>query len=210
MDMSGRDDRFDTFLSSAARELHQPPATPRDEMWSAIVADRRERIARKRQWRRSLRWGIGLAAVLTLGVAIGRMTVDHTGNGAAAVIRPLPSGVATFQAAASQHFDQVETLLATFEAEARKGRPGPDVSDAARELLSTNRLLLDSPAASDARLRQLLDDLELVLAQIAQLSAERGMDPTGLIVKALEDNGVLMRLRSAVPAGTVKSTQGAL
>ena len=36
------------------------------------------------------------------------------------------------------------------------------------QLLATNRLLLDSPVA-DARLRPLLLDLELVLAEITQL-----------------------------------------
>ena len=46
------------------------------------------------------------------------------------------------------------------------------MTTAARSLLGTNRLLLDSPVATDPRMRQLLEDLELVLAQIAQLSAE--------------------------------------
>ena len=41
---------------------------------------------------------------------------------------------------------------------------------AARQLLATNRLLLDSPVA-DARLRPLLLDLELVLAEITQLGS---------------------------------------
>ena len=207
--MSEREDRFDAFLGEAARDYHRPPATPRDEMWSAIVGSRRARMARIRLRRQSFRWGIGLAAVLILGVAIGRMTVDrtHPEGGMASA----PSGAAAFQAAASQHFDRVETLLATFQAEARKGRPGTDVSDAARELLTTNRLLLDSPAGDDARMRELLNDLELILAQIAQLSAERGMDPSSLIVKAVEDNGVLLRLRSGVSAGGMaKSAQGAL
>jgi hypothetical protein len=98
-----------------------------------------------------------------------------------------------------------------FRAEARGGRAGEQVSSTARTLLATNRLLLDSPVGTtDLKMRRLLEDLDLVLAQIAQLSAERGMDPTDLIIRALEDNGVLMRLRSAMPAGSVAGTQGAL
>ncbi|MBI4500640.1 MAG: hypothetical protein HY700_05715, partial [Gemmatimonadetes bacterium] len=160
--------------------------------------------------RRSWRWAAGLAAILVLGVAIGRLTAPATGPRVVTVERSTTARAATYQAVAGQHFDRVETLLTMFQAEARLGRPDAQVSNVARSLLTTNRLLLDSPAATDAQMRQLLEDLELVLAQIAQLSAERGMDPTALIVQALEDNGVLLRLRSAVPAGPRAGTQGAL
>ena len=51
-------------------------------------------------------------------------------------------------------------------------RPGNHrlASATARQLLAGNRLLLDSPAARDEATRRLLQDLELVLAEIAQLS----------------------------------------
>ena len=63
----------------------------------------------------------------------------------------------------------------------------------------TTRLLLDSPAAaSDPRLKNLLEDLELVLAQLSQLPAEHGKTELNLIREALVQRDVVPRLRSAV------------
>ena len=87
-----------------------------------------------------------------------------------------------------------------FRSDARQGHRDAVSSRDASRLLSTNRLLLDSPAAADPEMRRLLEDLELVLAQIAQASAEQGTDPTEFILHALEENSVLLRLRAAMPA----------
>jgi len=64
-------------------------------------------------------------------------------------------------------------------------------------------------SAADARTRLLLQDLELVLAEIAQLSPQPKSRDLQLITEGLEQGGVLSRLRTAVPAGT-SATQGAL
>ena len=71
-----------------------------------------------------------------------------------------------------------------------------------RDVLGSTRLLIDSPAGSDPQLRALLDDLELVLVQIIQLSGSP-LDPADrdLIDRALEDRELLTRIRTAVPAG---------
>ncbi len=79
----------------------------------------------------------------------------------------------------------------------------------ARQLLATNRLLLDSPAGQDRRMRVLLEDLELVLAEIAQLSSEPVTGDRELIREGMERGGVLPRLRTVVPSGTT-STRGDL
>jgi hypothetical protein len=76
-------------------------------------------------------------------------------------------------------------------------------------LLATNRLLLDSPASNDAATRVLLQDLELVLAEIAQLSPAPRAHDLDLIKEGLEQGGVLSRLRTAVPAGA-SPTRGVL
>jgi len=91
----------------------------------------------------------------------------------------------------------------------RRGGNEQLASSTARQLLATNRLLLDSPAARDKRTRLLLQDLELVLAQIAQLSAKPTSPDLDLITEGLEDTGVMSRLRTAVPSGT-STTQGVL
>ena len=65
------------------------------------------------------------------------------------------------------------------------------------ELLTSTRLLIDSPAASDPRFKDLLEDLELVLAQIAMLQSGRTRQEIDLITDALEERDVVPRIRSA-------------
>jgi hypothetical protein len=89
-------------------------------------------------------------------------------------------------------------LLTSLPAEARSVGAGERFSNQATELLTSTRLLLDSPAASDARFKDLLEDLELVLAQIAMLQTGRTRQDLDLITNALEEHDVVPRLRSAV------------
>ena len=120
------------------------------------------------------------------------------------------NGVA-YQAATTEYLDRVETLLTLFRMQARAGnKPDQATTTVARGLLSTGRMLIDSPAGNDPRVKHLLEDLDLVLAQIAQVAAEKGIDPTSFILQALDDKGVLFRLRAAIPAAAPGNTQGAL
>jgi hypothetical protein len=111
--------------------------------------------------------------------------------------------------AATEHLSQSETFLTLFRASVRQGGNEQLASSTARQLLATNRLLLDSPAATDNRTRILLQDLELVLAQIAQLSGRPSSPDLDFITNGLDDSGVMSRLRTAVPSGT-SATQGVL
>ena len=75
----------------------------------------------------------------------------------------------------------------------------------------SNRLLLDSPASEDPRVRRLLEDLELVLAQIAQLPAASRDADADYITEGMEAGSVLPRLRSATSEGVAATLrQGAL
>lgn len=198
-------DRFEERLQEAARDYHVPPATPRDEMWQAIAARRAaERRGAVRPW---MRWGVGVAAILVLGIAIGRFTaptrdVAVVVNGAA---DPGTSGT-IYRVAATQYLSRTEAFLTGFRADAGRGRLDAGFRASARELLTATRLLLDSPAGDDVRLRALLEDLELVLAQVARY--ERG-DDTQFIDQGLDQRGVLLRLRAEIPAGP-SGAQGAL
>ena len=216
------DDRFDDQFREAARDYNAPPETPRDVMWERIVAARTEKTDKTDtpviplRPHRLLRPLIGVAALLALGIGLGRMTAPApdspttptnvaTGSTEAA---PRSSEVA-YRLAATEHLSQSETFLTLFRASVRQGGNEQLASSTARQLLATNRLLLDSPAATDNRTRLLLQDLELVLAQIAQLSGGPSSLDRDFITNGLDDSGVMSRLRTAVPSGT-SATQGVL
>lgn len=227
------DDRFDDQLREAARDYNAPPETPRDVMWQRIVAERAAKRADRpdneptdstvpplvRTIRRSdrpavrlLRWPLGIAALLALGIGLGRMTAPAPNTPAPAhvVTEAAPrGGEVAYRLAATEHLSQSETFLTLFRASVRQGGHEQLASSTARQLLATNRLLLDSPAAADSRTRLLLQDLELVLAQIAQLSGRPTSPDLDFITNGLDDSGVMSRLRTAVPSGT-SATQGVL
>ncbi|HEX6645276.1 MAG TPA: hypothetical protein VF037_11375 [Gemmatimonadales bacterium] len=117
-----------------------------------------------------------------------------------------------FDVAAARHLQRSEDFLSLFRDALRGEEPSVELSPAtARQLLVRNRLLLDSPAAQDPRMRRLLEDLELVLAQIAQLPAEERSEDTDLITDGMEAGDVLTRLRSATSTGVAATLrQGAL
>ena len=76
----------------------------------------------------------------------------------------------------------------------------------AGDLLSTTRLLLDSPAAEDPELQVLLEDLELVLAQVVRLSSKRPQQELEMITDALAERDVLPRLQNAVTSFPLSAT----
>lgn len=173
----------------------------------------------RRGGNRWTRWAVGIAAALLAGFALGRwqgsarsgeiVLADQPVTGAPQRTAHEPLGDArrapssAYQIAAIQHLTRMEVLLTSFRSEAGKGRAADDqLSVLAADLLGTTRLLLDSPAADDQRLKRLLQDLELVLAQIAQLGLLREGEEVQMINEAVEWRNVLPRLRSAIPAGS--------
>jgi hypothetical protein len=210
--MTSEQERFDEFIRQQAAEFRPAPATPVGEMWSAIAAERRARARAAMAERRRARWGLGIAAVLLLGVAIGRISApDPRGTRAGAPVADPNGSTVMYQAAAAEYLGRAEALLTMFRLEARAGRTDQQTSGAAQRMLTTNRLLMDSPVAAEPRMRRLLEDLELVLAQIARLSAEQGADPAEFVLQALENNSVLFRLRAVnPPAMSPAATEGAL
>ncbi|HET9985299.1 MAG TPA: hypothetical protein VFQ38_16985 [Longimicrobiales bacterium] len=130
---------------------------------------------------------------------------------------PLPAGAresgegarsrTLYRFAAVQTLNQAELLLTSFRTDAERQRAvDPQLAAWARDVLSSTRLLLDSPAAGDPKIRGLLEDLELVLAQIVQLrpGGARSED-LQLIEHALTQRDVLPRIRTVVPAGPVSA-----
>lgn len=106
--------------------------------------------------------------------------------------------------ASARHFAAVEALLTSFESSGRDARDARDdaqMASWARALLSQTRLLMDSPAAADPRRKQLLQDLELILVQMTQLSPADARIDREMIDGSVRHADVLDRLRTAVPAG---------
>ena len=195
-------DRFERLLRDAAQDYHRPPETPREEMWRRIVAARARRQQHVLVQHRWLHWGLGIAAVLVLGIGIGRWTARGPQGTEPTVGRvPSEAGTLAYRVAAAQYLSRTEALLTGFRTEARPSAPDAQFAAQARDLLTTTRLMLDSPAARDGRLKALLEDLELVLAQIAQLPAGGDKEDVQLITQGLDERSVLLRLRTAIPAG---------
>lgn len=210
-------------LREAARDYNKPPelkGTDLDAMWTAIeakafTADIGGRVSDRDSSVRTLarRWFaprsvLPIAATLLLGVALGRWSVGAPNDSAATdVSRRMTQADARlvpepYQATTSQYLGQTAALLVALPAEVRAGGGRADTRflGRAHELLLTTRLLMDSPAASDARIRGLLEDLELVLAQVVRLQAggAQGRSELELIRQALDQRDVMPRLRTAV------------
>ena len=113
-----------------------------------------------------------------------------------------------YQLTAVQNLSDAEALLTSF----RNRSSADQQMDAqlgtwARQLLTNTRLLLDSPVGDDPQRRPLLQDLELVLVQIVQqLSPGSTPQDRELIEKTLQDNHVMTRLRTAIPAGAQRGS----
>ncbi|MEO8295743.1 MAG: hypothetical protein ABI613_09525 [Gemmatimonadota bacterium] len=202
------DDKLDDLLKEAVADYNPPPETPRDSIWMSIQAERARKAPEKRNGRNRLIWfGLAAAAVLALGIFIGRgmpETGRTDGTVAQHVDTMTPSGSTdrAYHIAAVQYLGETEVFLTGFRADLKQGGLDKASAQRARQLLSANRLLMDSPAGTDPKIKPLLQDLELVLAEISQLTNTRSPnDEAGIIDHGLEEGGLLSRIRTAVPAG---------
>lgn len=243
--MDEREDRLDAVLRDAAQDYNAPPPAPRAEMWQQIMAARRAGrgaegqsdlppLVRPARWhnRPTIRLAVGIAALVALGIGIGRVTAPNapagsrsvaptrtaqapasdTGSQRVGVAQPGPTsarGTAPSagtrgqdrtglpnRLATTEHLTHVETFLTEFTT-----RDAPiDFAAQAQDLLGTTRLLIDSKRVRDVRIRKLLEDLELILVQIAALDSTRSED-RGFIADGLAQNQLRTRLRNAIPVG---------
>jgi hypothetical protein len=136
---------------------------------------------------------------------------DVIGRGEPQVARGVPQPNSTpasaYQLAAVRHLSEAEALLTSFRTRSNADQQmDAQLGSWARELLSNTRLLLDSPVANDPQRRPLLEDLELVLVQIVQLSPGSTPQDRELIEKTLQHDHVMTRLRTAIPAGSQRGS----
>ena len=220
----GSNDNFDERLGKAAREFNEPPETPRDAMWARILAGRAERHVTRMPkpipiWRSPRMWVPAVAAaVLLIGIAIGRFTVpddivqiagersDTTVGEAIAGLKAGSADATAYQLAAIPILSQAELLLTQFRTGETEGESGELFTRRAASLLSDTRLLLDSPAAEDPKMRRLLGDLELVLVQMVRMTAEDEQEEKELISESMNTRSLLPRLRANAATGMFTST----
>jgi hypothetical protein len=138
-----------------------------------------------------------------------RSTEPSIAGGPTEVASADTAASALYRAAAVQTLVQAEAVLTAYrgaESSTRDPQAMQQAARWARDVLSSTRLLIDSPAGRDPQMRALFTDLELVLAQIVQLSGTPLQDSEReLIDRAMRDRDLLPRLRSAVPAGSATS-----
>jgi len=185
-------------------------------MWSVIedahfnstaAASARRGIATRIPW-------LAAAATLLIGIGIGyTLPLGKDSETPAAVSvassEPVPSDTAkvveAYRDQASQYLGQAAALLISLPANGAPDRTDARFAGKAADLLVTTRLLMDSPASEDPKLRALLEDLELVLVQIARLRVERNRSDLDLIHQTVEQGDVISRLNSVV--ATNQSTE---
>lgn len=184
--------------STAAPVMHPTP----DVSVIALPASR---------WSRWSRQAAGLAAVLVIGVVIGRVTLPSAPAG-----KPVGVDTSTTLAlgdtptdsqtrrddpahvAMQEHLARTVSLL-TSVGDGGASNAANTLSPLAKELLTTTRLLLDQPQLRDERTRRLLQDLELVLVQVIQA---RGSAPETQRApqETMQETDLLTRVRAVVTA----------
>lgn len=178
---------------------------PLDRMWERIETD--AFTAPRRFLPRWIRPMLPLAATLILGFGIGQLAprlFDPVPADSAQLasaldqrmpVRNVGAQDIPFVGLATDYLERVTALLVTLAGNTRDGKSLEYSTTQARDLLATTRLLMDSPQPLGAHLRGLLDDLELVLAQIARLPARPDAPDVYLIDQALDQRDVIPRLR---------------
>jgi hypothetical protein len=179
---------------------------PLDRMWERVEA---EAFAPARH--RGVRWIrplLPLAAMLVLGFGIGQMAPRLVRTGSPPTMPETlarsPEGVRArnassqevpFVGVATDYLERVTALLVTLAGQSRDSKSLEYSATQARDLLATTRLLMDAPQRLDPHLQGLLEDLELVLAQIARLPAKPDSPDVYLIDQTLDQRDVIPRLR---------------
>lgn len=208
--MHDEDEKFNAFIREEASGYNAPLAPPSDRMWSRIEGDIAVAIGTARP-RRSpwLAIGVGIAAVLVAGVSLGRWSAGtRTAPVGVTVASLTPAAddsmraVSHARASTVEHLAQTEVFLTTVRADLKAGRPDAERTARSRELLARTRLMLGAAGYRSPEERQLLEDIELLLAEISAMPSARSrpsMD-TQLLDESMRDGNILPRLRTTMPA----------
>jgi hypothetical protein len=202
------DSKFDAFLREAARDYKSAPSPRAEETWAAIesevataISAGRWSVARMRPW---LPVGVGIAAALVIGVGIGRFSYRQPVGQLAVtahVTSPSIGGSDSVRAryAAIEHLSDAEVFLTSVRADLRTGRSETGQGARSRELLSRTRILLGA-SNTTPEVRRLLEDLELLLAEISALPPQRSSMDQKILDESMREGNIIPRIRATLPA----------
>jgi len=206
------DNRFDDVIRELPRSFNKPPEPPFDEMWTVIedahfnapvqIAPTHRGMTSRAPW-------LAAAAALLIGIGVGRYLpsgakpAESAASPSAIAANPNASDTSAvadiYRDQTNRYLGQAAALLISLPGKDANGKTDAVFAAKATDLLVTTRLLIDSPAATqDPKLHSLLEDLELVLVQVARLRSEKNMGDLDLIHQAVDQGDVLSRLNSAV------------
>lgn len=206
------EERFEAWLKENADDYNRPPANvPRDEMWQTIARARQAqptRVAGHIGSRLSaMRYAVAASLLIGTGIGLGYWlrggtSTPPTPQVATAAMQQQDSLIrnVTYDMASVHHLSAVESMLTSYRASAESASDQA-MRRWARDLLGSTRLLMDSPAGEDPSRRQLLEDLEYVLAQIVQLDPDAPAEDRDMLDRAIKREQVLTRIRNSIPAG---------
>lgn len=198
------DKQLDELLTDATHSYRPPPGAPLEAIWSRVDAE----LFAVKPARTAPGWRVfagAIAATLVLGVLIGRGTATRelalplTAKQAATPAQLASNtAAAPYQRTMQEFLGSTAVLIAALPANGRPGTNDKKIAEQAQKLLGTARLLLDSPVGREQRTKDLLEDLELVLAQVARLQSQRPGEALTMINESLEERDVVPRIRTAV------------
>ena len=203
--MMDDDKKFDDLLMAARTRYRVPPEPSRETIWAGIESEAFAPV----QTRRSIQWQFGwklAAASLIIGVLAGRMSARVGGDTNQMMADRNPQAEVSMVSDISRPYQQTTeevlgrsaVLLAALRSSDVKTIDAGQMSSQATRLLGRVRLLLDSPAANDPQVQNLLLDLETTLAQIARMQPSRGKTDINLINEAVAQRDIVPRIQSVV------------
>lgn len=204
------DDKFDEFVRRHAQDYRGEPSAPADEMWARIESEVAEAIGAPGRARSTRRlWlvpAVALAAALLIGIGIGRWSTSRIPSTSPAVrVAMTPNDSARrlshLRATAYDHLGETEIFLTAVRADLRAGRSDADRTQRSLELLARTRLLLSRRDAQPPEVMRLLEDIELLLAEIAAIpdTGRAKSADTRLLQDALSHDDIIPRIRTALP-----------
>jgi hypothetical protein len=198
------DEKFDEFLRHAAKDYNAPRTPRSDAIWAAIEPEVARAIApsRRAAWPRTVFLAASIAATLVVGVTIGRWSSTSSTASPSTASAAADSSASRRQgrAVTLAHLAEAEEFLTTVRYELESGVPDADRAARSRELLARTRVLLGTPRHRSPEVDRLLEDLELLLAEIAALPSARSSMDRQLLDESIRDGDVIPRIRATLPA----------